>query len=132
MGMQESVEGRVPLLDPRLVGWAVQLRQDVKAPAYTEKALFRRAVANVLPGYITSRPKQGFCPPVGRWAEDLLAESLPATSALVDDGLIAADAIERLRRRATTKSSFALWALGTLIHWAERNLTGAPVAVEHV
>jgi asparagine synthase (glutamine-hydrolysing) len=122
MGMAHSVEGRVPLLDPILVEWAASLPQSVKTPRFEQKALFRRAVSPILPSYITSRPKQGFSPPVERWAAKLLLERLPARSAVVDDGLVAADAVERLTAKDSTNSSFALWTLGTLMVWTEQNL----------
>ena len=66
--MQESVEGRVPLLDPMLARWSFGLTQGEKVPGFEQKALFRRAVSSLLPTYITERPKQGFCPPVATWA----------------------------------------------------------------
>ena len=69
MGMGESVEGRVPLLDADLVRFGLSLPQKTKIGShYEQKALFRRAVSTFLPGYIVERPKQGFCPPVADWA----------------------------------------------------------------
>ncbi len=69
MGMAESIEGRVPLLDPHLVQYALNLSQTEKIGGrYQQKALFRETVRPVLPTYITERPKQGFCPPVADWA----------------------------------------------------------------
>src|SRR6266545_2404104 len=64
MGMRESVEGRVPLLDPVLAHWSFGVSQRQKVNGYEQKALFRQAVRPLLPEYIVSRPKQGFCPPV--------------------------------------------------------------------
>lgn len=122
MGMQHSVEGRVPLLDPVLARWSFGLTQQQKVNGYEQKSLFRRAVRPVLPEYVVNRPKQGFCPPVAAWATSLVAEQREATSLLVDEGLVAPDAFERLRRDRSVGASFALWALGTLNHWCERNL----------
>jgi asparagine synthase (glutamine-hydrolysing) len=122
MGMQESVEGRVPLLDPALAEFAFRIPQETKVPGYRQKAFFRQAVSRLLPDYIMSRPKQGFCPPVAGWAESLLADRLNGHSPLYDSGLIAGDAVERLRRESSVGSSFALWTLGTLMIWCERNL----------
>ena len=73
MGMRDSVEGRVPLLDPHLARWAFRLSQEQKVDGFQQKALFRRAVAPLLPDYVTRRPKQGFCPPVATWATQLIA-----------------------------------------------------------
>jgi asparagine synthase (glutamine-hydrolysing) len=122
LGMQESVEGRVPLLDPVLARWAFTLPQEVKVPGFRQKALFRRAVDDLLPDYITERPKQGFCPPVGAWSASLLADRMNGASALVDEGVVAPDATSRLRTNGSTGESFALWTLGTLMLWCESNL----------
>ena len=122
LGMQESVEGRVPLLDPQLARWALALPQEAKVPGFRQKALFRRAVEPLLPDYITERPKQGFCPPVGAWSASLLADRLNGSSALVEEGLVAPNAVAELRADESTGGSFALWTLGTLMLWCEKNL----------
>jgi asparagine synthase (glutamine-hydrolysing) len=123
MGMRSSVEGRVPLLDVDLVELAFALPQDAKVgPDREQKALFRRAVSRVLPAYVTSRPKQGFSPPVGDWASTLLAKRLRRDGILVELGLIAPRAVDELRRRQTTNAAFALWTLGTLEVWCEHTL----------
>ena len=123
MGMGESVEGRVPLLDVDLVQFGVSLTQRAKVgPRYEQKALFRRAVSTLLPPYITERPKQGFCPPVADWASGLLRSRLPRRSNLVDEGLIAPGAVDTLLGTRSPKASFAVWALGTLDVWCGANL----------
>jgi len=122
MGMGESVEGRVPLLDPLLARWAMAIPQREKVNGYRQKRLFRRAVSGLLPEYVTNRPKQGFCPPVGAWARNLMAGRMNGASALVDEGLVAQGAVEALRRDTSTGASFALWALGSLDRWCEVNL----------
>jgi asparagine synthase (glutamine-hydrolysing) len=121
MAMQHSVEGRVPLLDPLLARWAFRLPQKLKVPRFREKALFRSAVTPLLPLYILERPKQGFCPPVERWATELLRTRRPLDgSILVDSGLIDADRPDLVA--LTGNNSFAAWTLGTLAEWSRRNL----------
>jgi asparagine synthase (glutamine-hydrolysing) len=122
LGMQESVEGRVPLLDPELARWALALPQEAKVPGFRQKALFREAVEPLLPDYITTRPKQGFCPPVAAWSASLLADRLNGSSALVEGGFVAPSAVSELRADGSTGGSFALWTLGTLMLWCDRNL----------
>jgi asparagine synthase (glutamine-hydrolysing) len=121
MGMSHSVEGRVPLLDPKLVQWGLSLRQSRKVPGFRQKALMRAAVGPLLPQYILSRPKQGFCAPVADWARSLLSKRSTG-AALVERRLIAPDALDRLRSRGTANASFAAWTLGTLGAWCEQNL----------
>jgi asparagine synthase (glutamine-hydrolysing) len=122
LAMRESVEGRVPLLDPLLAEWAFQVPQGQKVPGFQQKALFRRAVEPLLPEYIVERPKQGFCPPVGAWASSLLANRLNGTSALYDEGIVSPNAVEQLQRNPSIGDSFALWTLGTLSTWCDRCL----------
>jgi hypothetical protein len=52
----------------------------------------------------------------------LLPRRIPSRSILVDEGLIAPDAIERLVASPSSGGSFALWTLGTLAVWCEHNL----------
>jgi asparagine synthase (glutamine-hydrolysing) len=125
MGMRHSVEGRVPLLDPELTRWALGLSQAQKVDHYEQKALFRRAVHQILPTYITSRKKQGFCPPVASWATELMEKRIGEAQALVGAGLIKPTAVRTLRSDGSTGASFALWALGTLDAWCEQNLGAA-------
>lgn len=122
MGMAHSVEGRVPLLDPTLVRWAFRVPQSRKVPGFEQKALMRSAVTPLLPDYILDRPKQGFCAPVGDWALALLGKQQMTGSVLVEEGLVAADAFDRLREAGTVNASFASWTLGTLALWCELNL----------
>jgi asparagine synthase (glutamine-hydrolysing) len=118
MGMRHSVEGRVPLLDPLLARWALALPQDEKVDGYEQKHLFRRTVSSLLPSYITSRPKRGFCPPVAIWAEAAAAERADE-SLLADVGLIESGALGKLRRDRSTGSGFALWSLACLAGWSQ-------------
>jgi len=123
MGMGESIEGRVPLLDVDLVELAFRLSQAAKVGTlYKQKALFRHVVSGFLPAYITDRPKQGFCPPVADWASGLLRHRLPQTSVLVDEGLVRPEATAAVARDSSVKGSFRFWALGTLAAWCENNL----------
>jgi asparagine synthase (glutamine-hydrolysing) len=122
LAMRESVEGRVPLLDPLLAHWAFGIPQAEKTPGFEQKGLFRRSVTRLVPVYITERPKQGFCPPVAGWASSLLAESLDGDSLLYEEGIVAPGAVDELRRSPSSGEAFALWTLGTLIAWCDRNL----------
>jgi asparagine synthase (glutamine-hydrolysing) len=122
MGMAHSVEGRVPLLDPRLVRWAQRVPDDLMVGDYRQKALMRAAAAHVLPDYILDRPKQGFSAPVGRWAQAAMAAEDLRGSALVEEGLVRADAMEWLRSSRRGADEFAVWTLGTLAAWTRANL----------
>ena len=55
--MGHGVEARVPFLDPALVELAGRLPLDLKVRDGQEKWILREAFADLLPGYIRSRPK---------------------------------------------------------------------------
>jgi asparagine synthase (glutamine-hydrolysing) len=123
MGMRESVEGRVPLLDPSLVEFGLSLSQDAKVGHFEQKALFRRSVTPLLPEFILARPKQGFCPPVTSWALSLIGRQRNGgRSRLVEEGIVSPSATAQLNRDRSTGASFATWALATLDAWCGNNL----------
>src|SRR6185369_15727766 len=73
LSMASSIELRLPLLDHRLVETVIGLRKvesDVHQPA---KAWFRSAIGDLLPKWVTERPKRGFSPPVMEWHRALFA-----------------------------------------------------------
>lgn len=57
MSMGYGVEARVPYLDPALVELALRMPADLKARDGQEKWIMRQAFADMLPDYITARPK---------------------------------------------------------------------------
>jgi asparagine synthase (glutamine-hydrolysing) len=124
MGMRHSVEGRVPLLDPALAQWALRLSQRTKVPRYRQKALLRTAVRPLLPPYVLERPKQGFCPPIGSWCEELVLERYAAGGPLFESGLLRQSVPFGDRRGA----AFATWTLAMLREWVATNLQSADVA----
>ena len=124
MGMRHSVEGRVPLLDAALARWALRLPQGTKVPRYGQKALLRSAVRPILPPYVLERPKQGFCPPVASWCEELLLERNGAAGPLFQSGLLRQLTPHRARRGA----GFSTWTLAMLQEWVGANLQSADVA----
>ena len=65
--MAVGVEGRVPLLDHRLVGAALSVSETVRTPGGKAKALQRDIAADFLPSSVINAPKQGFASPVTAW-----------------------------------------------------------------
>jgi asparagine synthase (glutamine-hydrolysing) len=67
MTMLASIEARVPLLDHKLVEFAVALPIEWKLRNGEGKWIFREAIRGLIPDFVFSRPKQGFGVPLPLW-----------------------------------------------------------------
>jgi asparagine synthase (glutamine-hydrolysing) len=68
MTMAVSLEGRVPLLDYRLVELAARIPPRFRLRGLSGlKHVFKRAMSDRLPGAILNRRKRGFGTPISRW-----------------------------------------------------------------
>lgn len=75
MSMAHSLEVRSPLLDHRLVEFAVQVPAGEHLAGRQLKRLLKTAVAGIVPTEVLNRPKQGFGVPLDTWFRtDLRAE----------------------------------------------------------
>lgn len=91
--MATSVEGRVPLLDHRLVEFAFALPESINLDGGKSKGLFKRTLQSYLPGDLLKRSKEGFNAPIAGWmgknfyhsvAEELQVRLTPALEAIFD------------------------------------------------
>jgi len=64
VAMAHAVEGRFPFLDHRVIEFCNSLPPEMKMPGLNEKALLKRAVADVVPAEVLTRPKQPFRAPI--------------------------------------------------------------------
>lgn len=105
MSMDNSLEVRVPLLDHKLVEFALKLSLDLRirrnGAGLTRKYLLRRAAEPLFPPQFFERRKWGFGIPLERWLKEALR---PMVRDLLDAGAhdlasyLAPDAIRRLVR----------------------------------
>ena len=99
-GMAESVEIRVPFLDPDLMAWAATLPVRHKIRGGTTKWVLRKAMEGLLPDEVIYRPKTGFGVPLRAWLRgelrDMMAE-LTAPAVVESRGLFDPAALARLR-----------------------------------
>ena len=65
--MANSLEVRVPLLNPKMLDLSANLARDFKVGWLTTKYLLRRAMKDLLPPDILRRRKKGFNMPVAKW-----------------------------------------------------------------
>jgi len=137
MTMAHSLEARPPLLDHTLVERVFQLGSSLKlAPDGTQKAIFKKAVADLLPPEILSRPKRGFAVPIVKWfrgalkapMQELLGDRRFVERGWLDQGVVGAVVAEHLDGRRD--HALPIWSLMTLELWARQFLDGAQPAIE--
>jgi asparagine synthase (glutamine-hydrolysing) len=117
--MAHALEVRSPFLDTELVEFASHLAPSVKVRGMSLKRVLKRAVADLLPSDILSRPKRGFGVPLDRWfREDL--ESY--TRSMLGEGArvrahVNGETLDQLvaeHRSGRERHGQALWTLLTL------------------
>jgi asparagine synthase (glutamine-hydrolysing) len=117
--MAHGLEVRSPFLDTELVEFASRLAPALKLRGMSLKRVLKRAVADLLPKEILTRPKRGFGVPLDRWfREDLetYTNSMLGRSAHVRRHVDSA-ALDQLlaeHRSGAARHGHALWTLLTL------------------
>lgn len=88
MTMSQSLEGRAPFLDYRLVEFVYNLPPNYKINNDEHKFILKEAFTNNLPKEITERKKQGFNLPMSEWLKTHLLDLFnKLISVDIDDGL---------------------------------------------
>ncbi|OBK80890.1 asparagine synthase (glutamine-hydrolyzing) [Mycobacterium sp. 1164985.4] len=132
MTMANSLELRVPFLDPEVFAVASRLPYDQKITRATTKFALRRALEPIVPEHVLNRPKLGFPVPIRHWlrAGELLdwAHSMVNSSQagdLVD--LAAVRTMLEEHRSGTSDHSRRLWTVLIFMLWhaifVERSIT---------
>lgn len=118
MGMQEGVEFRVPLLDFRLVAFAMRVSVSQKIGLWQTKRILRKAMAARLNRAVLHRTKQGFGVPLRAWmagpGRDLVAEMI-SPRVVAARGLFDPAAVARLRNAFDQNRSDVAFILFTLV-----------------
>jgi asparagine synthase (glutamine-hydrolysing) len=136
MGMANSLEGRAPFLDSRVVDFAVRLPRALRVRGHRGKHLLRRSAARWLPPEVLSKPKQGFAIPLGQWFRGPLAglaRDLIGSAPFRQRGLMRPRAAQRYldsHLAGEADHGELLWLILSLELWARRYLdAGQPAAV---
>jgi asparagine synthase (glutamine-hydrolysing) len=128
--MANSVEGREPFLDHRLVEFAMALPPRLKHRDGVGKWALRQAMRGILPDEIIDRPKQGFGTPMEEWLRGPFgakAQAAVRASSLRERGLLNYGQIDRLfsaHRADRGDWSKHLWNLYTVSVWHDRWIAG--------
>jgi asparagine synthase (glutamine-hydrolysing) len=126
MAMANSLEGRAPLLDHRLVEFAVRLPAHLRLRDGRGKYLLRKAASRWLPPTVLDKPKQGFAMPLNPWFRGplrQLAADTFASRAFRERGLVRAPAARALldaHVAGEADHGEVLWLVLCLELWARR------------
>ncbi len=122
--MRYSLETRVPLLDHRIVEFALNLDSDLKIKNGEAKYLLKQVLYDYVPKSIFDRPKWGFGIPLVKWLKtDLkfLIEDYLSEEIIKDAGFVNYRIVEKLIRRFNSNNEDYLynriWVLICLHRW---------------
>ncbi|HXV93524.1 MAG TPA: asparagine synthase (glutamine-hydrolyzing) [Pseudonocardia sp.] len=121
MTMANSLELRVPFLDPEVFSVASGLPQSEKLAEGTTKYALRRALEGIVPAHVLHRRKLGFPVPIRHWLRD---EMYPWAREIVHesqaDHLVDLAAVQRMldaHREGPIDHSRRIWTLLVFLIW---------------
>jgi asparagine synthase (glutamine-hydrolysing) len=125
--MSVGLEGRVPLLDHRVVEFAWRLPPSLKIQGKQGKLPLRHILYRRLPRTLVDRPKQGFAIPLAGWlrgplrgwAEELLSERRLRDTGVLEPNVVRARWVEHQARKRDW--SAPLWTSLMLMAWLEHH-----------
>ncbi|MGI8898061.1 MAG: asparagine synthetase B family protein, partial [Pyrinomonadaceae bacterium] len=123
--MAVSLEVRAPFLDRRVAEYAASLPAHYKLRGRKTKYILKRAVADLLPPFVTRRSKKGFGVPVAEWLKGKLrplARDLLSPERVRRAGVFNPEYITRLQdehERGVANHRKLLWTLLMFELWHE-------------
>ena len=121
--MAVSLETRVPLLDHRVVEFAMQLPWEMKVRGGVHKWILREVLHRHVPQHLVDGPKSGFAIPIGDWLRGPLrawADQLLDRERIVEQGFFHYEPIAlkwREHLRGNYDWSYPLWAILMFQAW---------------
>lgn len=124
--MANSLEGRSPFLDHKLMEFCASLPVEYKLRGNIKKYILKKAIKDMVPAENLNRGKMGFGVPVGNWfrkeLKPFLKENLLSEKSL-GRGYFNPDTVKSMveaHSQARKDYSFQLWALLMLELWHKR------------
>jgi len=121
--MRSSLEVRVPLLDHRLVHYALSLPAALRSDQGVTKRLLRQILYQYVPKAVFDRPKWGFGIPLGDWLKGQWKARIPqylSNDLINEAGLVHYTEVERLLKQFNQGHSHLyvrIWLLLLLHQW---------------
>ncbi|MUM35680.1 asparagine synthase C-terminal domain-containing protein, partial [Mycolicibacterium sp. CBMA 361] len=120
--MANSLELRVPFLDPEVFAVAAKLPYDQKITRTTTKYALRRALEPIVPAHVLHRAKLGFPVPIRHWLRsgELLDWAYATVNASQTGDLINLDAVRQMleeHRSGISDHSRRLWTVLIFMLW---------------
>ena len=126
--MHFALETRVPLLDYRIVEWALNLHPDLKIRQGQSKWLLKKLLHQYVPAALFDRPKRGFAIPLQKWLKTDLrdfAMDYLNEQAVRKAGVLNPKAVNSLLKAFYQKDQNYLynkvWQLLVLQKWLQEN-----------
>jgi asparagine synthase (glutamine-hydrolysing) len=122
MTMANSLELRVPFLDPEVFAVASRLPHDQKITRATTKFALRKALEPIVPAHVLNRPKLGFPVPIRHWLRagelmDWAYATIDASQAGEHVNLTAVRAMLDEHRSGASDHSRRLWTVLIFMLW---------------
>lgn len=120
--MKYSLESRVPLLDFRLIEFALNLDTGLKNRQGVSKYLLKEILYELVPRAIFDRPKRGFAIPLHKWLRgDLrfLMDKYTAREIIETYAIVKYEQVASLKKRYLSGENYLynrVWAI-ILLHW---------------
>ncbi|MDX2359909.1 MAG: asparagine synthase (glutamine-hydrolyzing) [Crocinitomicaceae bacterium] len=121
--MSQSLEGREPFLDQRIIEFAAQLPDSYKYHNGVKKRILRDLVYEYVPKEMMDRPKMGFAIPIAEWLKnDLrdLVEEYICESKIKEQGLLNWEYVSKIKEafyNGKKEYDFKVWYMLTFQMW---------------
>jgi asparagine synthase (glutamine-hydrolysing) len=103
MAMANSIEGRYPFLDHRVIEFCMKLNPDLKLNGLNEKYLLKKMMKGRLPKSILNRPKQAYRAPIRSafFSEDIpnYLKDMLSEKKLIDFGIFNPEYVNQLKKK---------------------------------